>query len=83
MNKILVKLYVPEIEEQYDVWIPLNRKIYSVIKLLIKSINEFTDGYYKPNKMPLLFDKITASEYDINLTIKESNIKNGSEIILI
>ena len=38
MNKILVKLYVPMIEEQYDVWIPLNKRIYNVINLLIKAV---------------------------------------------
>ncbi len=85
MNKILVKLYVPMMEEQYDLWLPINRKIYKVIKLLIKSINEFSDGYYNPdkNQMPLLYDKVTAKPYDANLSVKENNIKNGTEIILI
>ena len=40
MNKVLVKLYVPIIEEQYDIWVPLNRKICNVIKLLIKAYFE-------------------------------------------
>ena len=76
MNKILIKLYIPLIEEQYDVWIPLNRKIYTVIKLLVKGANGFSGGYYNPTKMPNLFDKISALPYDVNLTIKEANIKN-------
>ncbi len=82
MNKILVKLYVPMIEEQYDVWIPINKKVYKVIKLLTKAVDEFSGGYYKPANTPMLYEKLTAREYDINLTIKENNIKNGAEIIL-
>ena len=39
-NKVLVKLYVPTLEEQYDIWIPINKKIYNVIELLTKTINE-------------------------------------------
>lgn len=83
MNKVLVKLYVPTIGNEYDIWIPLNRRIYNVIKLLVKAINELTNGEYVPKKLPILYDKKTAKSYDINLTIGESRIRNGSEIILI
>ncbi len=83
MNKVLVKLYVPMLEKQYDVWIPLNRKIYNVINLLMKALYEFSGGYYKTNKMPILYDKLTARAYDINLSVREANIRNGTEVILI
>lgn len=83
MNKVLVKVYVPIIEEQYDIWIPLGRKIYSVIKLLVIAINDLSGGYYKPNSFPILYNKLTAKEYEMNKSVKESNIKNGTEIVLI
>lgn len=83
MNKILVKLYVPTIDAQYDVWIPLNKKIGNVVKLLIQAINELSGGYYVPRQMPVLYDKLTAKEYDVNLTVKESGIINGTEIVII
>ncbi len=83
MNKVLVKLYVPMIEQQYDVFIPLNKKVYKIILLLVKAISEFSGGYYKPKKMPLIYDKITAIPYDVNLSVKESKIKNGTELILL
>ena len=83
MNKVLVKLYVPAFEEQYDVWIPLNRKIYNVIDLLIKAVNDFCGGYYKPSKKPSLYDRNTAEPYNINDTVKEAGIKNSTEIILL
>jgi hypothetical protein len=83
MNKVLIKLYVPMIEAQYDVWIPVNKKIYKVIRLLTKAVCEFSGGYYKPIRMPLLYDKVTASVYDVNLTVKDANIRNGSELVLI
>lgn len=83
MNKILVKVYVPMLEEIYDVWIPAHRRIYNVIFLLVKAINELNDNCYKPNKMPMLYDKLTAEEYDVNLRVKESTIRSGTEVILI
>ena len=69
MNKVLVKLYVPTIEKEYDIWIPLNRRIYTTIKLIVKAINEFTNGEYNPSKLPVLYDRKTAKPFDINLTI--------------
>lgn len=83
MNKVLVSLYVPALEKKYDVWIPSNKRIYNVIYLLIKAIKELNDGCYTPSKLPTLYDKTTAKPYDINLSIKESSIRNGTEIVLI
>ena len=83
MNKVLVKLNVPLLEKEYDIWLPLNKKISNVIVLLVKDVNEFCGGYYTPKEMPLLYDKITGYAYNVNLTIKDANIKNGTEIILI
>lgn len=83
MNEILVKLYVPTIDEQYDIWIPTNKRIHTIITLLVKALTELSKGYYTPEKMPYLFDKMTAKPYDVNLKVIESDIKNGSELILI
>lgn len=83
MNKILVSIYVPALEENYDFWIPINKKVYRIILLLIKIINESSGDYYRPTTMPLLYDKLTAKAYDINLTVKDNQIGNGAEMILI
>ena len=83
MNKVLAKLYIPQMELEYDVWITFNRRIYTVINLIVKGINELTDGEYKPTRMPILYDKKSAMPYDINFTVGETNIRNGTEIILI
>ncbi len=83
MNKVLVSVYVPALEENYDFWIPINKKVYRIILLLIKIINESSGDYYRPTTMPLLYDKITSNPYDINLTVKDNAIQNGTEMILI
>ena len=82
MNQVLVKLYVPDIEKIYDVWIPSHKRIYNVISLLVKAINEMNDNSYRKNDMPSLYDKVTAKAYDINLSIKETDIRNGTELVL-
>lgn len=83
MNKVLIKLYVPMLEEQYDVWIPINKRICNVIHLLVKAVNEFSDGYFQPNKIPNLYDKSTAQMYDVNLSVRQTSLRNGSEVVLL
>ena len=79
MDKVLVKVYVPMLEKIYDVWIPSHKRIYNVIDLLIKAVN----NCYRPDKLPMLYDKLTAEVYDINLSIKDSTIRSGTELVLL
>ena len=84
MNKIIVKIILPRIDKQYDVWVPINKKLYTVILLLIKGINELNDGIYKEEEnTPILYNRATGEYYDFNMTIQDTNIKNGTELILI
>lgn len=83
MDKVLVKVYVPMLEKIYDVWIPSHKRIYNVIDLLIKAVNELNDNFYRPDKLPMLYDKLTAEVYDINLSIKDSTIRSGTELVLL
>ena len=58
-------------------------KVYKVILLLIRLIYEKSDGHYEPTTLPLLYDKLTAQFYDIDLTVKDNKIMNGTQMILI
>ena len=83
MNKVLVKLYVPMIEKEYDVWIPLNRSINTIISLLIKGLSELNKSSYTPTTVPTLYNKKTAEIYDLNKKVIDTNIRNGTELLLI
>lgn len=83
MDNVLVKLYIPMLEEIYDVWIPSHKRIYNVIILLVKAINELNNNCYKPSEMPMLYDKLTTEMYDVNLKVMETNIRSGTELILL
>ena len=83
MDKVLVKLYVPMLEEIYDVWIPTHKSIYNVIVFLVKAINELKDNSYQPTQIPILYDKLTAEPYNLNSKIKDTTIRSGAELILL
>ena len=80
MNKILVRVYVPAIEKNYEIWIPLNKRIRNAIVLIIKMI---ADEEYNPKKIPNLYNKESGEKYDLDSFIQQTNIRNATELILI
>lgn len=82
-NKVLVSLSVPEIDETFDILIPISRKVGNVIELINKILEENTKGKYKGSKTQNLYNRITGERYNINLLVIETNIRNGTQIVLI
>lgn len=82
MNKVFVVLYVPLIETQYEMFIPINKKVYKIVNLLVKSVNEMSGGHYPLNEDAVIYNKQKGKVYDMNTTVKNTDIRNGTEIIL-
>ena len=81
-NKILIQLYVPLIEVEYDVFIPINKKIGTIKQLLEKSIAEESSGYVITADTNL-YSKETGQVYNVDLVVKDTHLKNGSRIVLL
>ena len=82
-NKILVELEIPLIETKYDMFIPINKKIGTIKSLVENSLMELTDSAYSPRQDTNFYSKETGDIYDVNRTVRETDLKNGSRIILI
>lgn len=82
-NKILVEIVVPEIEQKYNIYIPVNKKIGNLIILLNKAVKELSDGIYDGTEKTALYNKLTGEKYSINTLIRETNIRNGTVLVLI
>ena len=82
-NKVFIIVEVPLIEKKYEVYIPVGKQIYKVAKILSKAISELSGGHYPVKEDATIYSKATGKPYNVNLTIKDSDIRNGSEIILI
>ena len=82
-NKILIELEIPLIEVKYDMFIPINKKIGTIKALIERSLIELTDSAYIPRADTNLYSKETGDIYDVNKTVRDTDLKNGSRIILI
>ena len=81
--KVLVEVYVPELDVSYDLFIPSNKKVGNVVLLLVKAINELSEGAYPVSVNHALMNSDTCMIYDLDLNMKDAAILNGTKLILV
>ncbi len=82
MNKLLISVEVPSIEESFDLFIPINKKVGTIKKFIITSIRELSGGILS-DKNYLFYDLDTGIKYGNNVYVKDSGIKNGARIMMV
>lgn len=82
-NKVFIIVETPLIEQKFEVYIPIGKKIYKVANILSKAVSELSGGHYPIRPDATIYSKVTGKPYNVNLTVKDSDIRNGTEIILI
>ena len=80
--RVYITLEVPILDTSYELLVPIDRRIHDLIDVLRENIKELKENYYQ-NKIPNIFNKSSGELYDMNLIIKDSNIKTGTRLILI
>lgn len=82
MQRILVDVNVPGAGTHYEVRIPDKIYIYKLTNLLIKAFDSLVDEDFNPSGAVLCYGA-TGEVVDINLTVKQAGIVNGTELLLI
>lgn len=82
-NKVLISLIVPEIEQTYDIYLPINRKMGNIIELLNKAVNELSDGVFPISEYARIYNADTMEDYSSDILIANTNIKNGSKLVML
>ena len=82
MSKILVEVYVPAARLKYDAYIPAESKIGEVGLLLSNAISDLSKGQYRENREATICNFSTGKEYNKNLRVFETDIDNGSKIMI-
>lgn len=82
-NKVLVSVNVPMLEKKYDIYFPVNRKIGNVIGMIKTSLAQLSQGSFDVEGNYALYNKENGEPYDMNILVRDSNIRNGSNVILL
>ncbi len=77
-NKMLVVVYSPLVDKEFDVFIPINKKVGTIKNIIINSINN-----YDSMTEHILINKEDSKIIDENIYVKNSGIKNGARLILL
>lgn len=81
-NKILIRVIVPTLMSEYEIFIPVNERIVKVKELLIKGILELSEGHLMLKKSYSLIDPDEGTIYDSRIIVRDTNIINNKRVIL-
>ena len=82
-DKVLVILYVPLIEKKYEVFLPISHRVDEILVLVSKAVKEISNDNYTFRNDERLYNRITGQEYKFTDLIKNTNIRNGSQLVFI
>lgn len=80
--KMLIKLFLPELEQNFEMYIPVNRTIGQVIELMNKVVNDITLDVYPIKEGLQLMNRRNNTFYEYNELIRNTNIRNGTELVM-
>ena len=83
MDKIYVNIFVPALDQSFDIELPINLEMKYAIDNIQNAIKEITEDTYVVKKEIQLFDKSTGDLINMNNIVKYSGLKNGSSIMLV
>lgn len=81
-NKILIQLYIPNIDLSLDLYIPVNKRVGNIITLVRKALEEIDENYKLPSSM-VLYNRYTSKSYAPNDLVARTDIRNGTSLILV
>ena len=78
-NKVIVNLYILSLGMSYEIYLPVNEKVGNISKLI--NTNMFDSINMEKNYSILNVEDGTC--YKKNVLIRDTNIKNGTKLLLV
>lgn len=82
-DKILIDVQVPAIEKSFNCYISKYSRINEVVNLIGFSLSNLTKKTFVNSKDLVLCDSKTGSIFNNNLRVSDTDLKNGSEVIIV
>ena len=82
-NKVLVKLYVPELDFSTDIFLPVNEVLWKIKTMVIHVIFDMAGGALDREREYIMVNKDTSYVYPNNAVLIDTDIRNATEIIML
>lgn len=83
MNKLLIELFVPAVNQTFDIEVPPDMKVHLVEHLLASLVAELSNAAFAGTEDTTLCHRHTGKPLDVNMTLPELGVRNGSTLMLI
>lgn len=83
MERILVEVYVPVTGKSYDIFIPLEERMSNVLEMIKKAVADLSENTFKPDEYTAICYRREGTIVNINMSVYELGLKNGSQLMLI
>ena len=83
MDKVLVEVYVPTLRTAYDMFLPVNAMMYDVVKLIMKAVSDLSGGKFVADENTIICYRGNGAIININMSVHELDIHNGTKLMLI
>lgn len=81
-GKLYVIVSVPMIERDFDMYLPVVKKVGALKKLIVEIIENESDHSFVDDGCKNLYDRVTGEQINDNEFLKYSKVENGSKLIL-
>lgn len=82
-EQLLIEVYVPAIQKNLDLIISKDLKVFEMIQLLAKVMNNSEDTLFRVNEQTVICMRDTGDVLDINLSARKLKLKNSERLMLI
>lgn len=82
MDKVLVSIYVPSIDVEYNVYLPINLKLLDVINAFQNDLVSLSDNNYELNENPIIYNDLDGKILNVNNIVKDCGLKKGCRLLL-
>lgn len=83
MDKVLVEVYVPTLKTAYDMFLPVDAMMHDVLKLIKKAVTDLSNGKFIADDNTIICYRGNGAIININLSVFELDIHNGTKLMLI
>ena len=83
MRKLLIDVYLPVALKSYDIQIPADMKLADATRLVADALSQLSGGSYTADSGAILCDRESGKILNINMTVWELGLRNGSRLMLI
>ena len=83
MGNIYINVFVPSLDRNFNIELPINLEMQYVLKEIQTAIKELSDGTYVINPKPKLYDKSSGLLINLSNIVKFSGLTNGASVMLI